>query len=162
MKTKVACLLLLGGVSLSAHASYDVSVLKQQRQKIDSQIAERNKIVDGLKVKLSDNDISLLNSINASELTIEYSVQIVEDFLLSANNSSGVKSKKEFDGVVSDMKFSVASICELQVSSIEADSYSIENSDIKKSIERQIENSRTACDLAKGLIVKDGKSSLLY
>jgi hypothetical protein len=152
----------LFSLSMSALAEHDIKPLTQQRAKMDAEINTRNALLDRLKIKPFTNDTNQLASINSSELSIEYTLEALENYLVSLDNSEKMKDEDLSKKTIEDMRRSLASICESQLVDLKVASDSLENSEIKKQVDKQAKNSEVACDMVKGFIMKNNKPSFIY
>jgi len=155
---KTVTAMLLGVFSMSAFAHYDVKILENQRQKIDTEITTRNQLLDEIKPKPYTHDMYLLSSVNSYELSTESTLQSLEDFLIFLNKYND-KSNDELKAKLVD---SLSQICNLQLLEMVAVKENFENEKIKNRIGVQTDNIRDSCHMLGGVVVKDGKLVKVY
>jgi hypothetical protein len=145
MRTKIlafASLLVLTAGGASAATSVDL--LRQQRSRIDNAITARNTLLDRIHFAGHNNDSVQLASINASELTVEYALQALEEAIellrphTQKTNGSG---QGKLGGVGEPLQM----LCQVQVGQLVSDNAELEDSRIREEVEKQIDNVRAAC-----------------
>jgi hypothetical protein len=128
----------------SAIAAPDVELLKQHRARIDDAITTRNALLDRIHFVGHNDDSVQLASINASELTVEYALQALEnviELVRPAAQQTNGRGGKSLRGVGEPMLM----LCQAQVSQMASDSAELVDSRIRDEVNKQIENVRGAC-----------------
>lgn len=137
---------------ISSFAKYDVSLIRAQKQRMDTEISRRNKLLDeiGIPKNADTQDTFILSEINFNELSIEYALDSLEAFLLMLNNVEKEKDKLQTEKLVEKFKYSITHICEANKLQMIDLNYGTANQKIKKQIDIQIENARGACYMVRG------------
>jgi hypothetical protein len=138
----VAALLIIatsGALGASATDS-----LKQQRSRINNAIAERNALLDRIHFTGHNGDSVQLASINASELTVAYALQALENVIELVGPATRQKNGRR-EGGLGRVSEPMLMICQFQVDQMVSDSAELEDSRIRDEVQKQIDNVRAAC-----------------
>ncbi|MBN3761136.1 hypothetical protein [Burkholderia sp. Ac-20365] len=141
MRLDIILALLLLASSPIAHAATPLDVLQQQQTKINDAIDARNRFLDKIGFAGHSNDSVELASINGSELTVIYTLQALDDMLrIVEKKSATVRTGLKHVGN------SMVMVCQAQLTQIASDGAQLDDSRIRKEIDKQINNVRAACD----------------
>jgi hypothetical protein len=127
-----------------AFAASAADSLKQQRSRINVAITERNALLDRIHFTGHNDDSVQLASINASELTVAYALQALEnviELVRPAGRQKNGRSQGGLGGVGEPMLM----VCQFQVAQMVSDSAQLGDSRIREEVQKQIENVRAAC-----------------
>lgn len=127
-----------------AFAASAADSLKQQRSRINNEITERNALLDHIHFTGHNGDSVQLASINASELTVAYALQALENVLELVRPAAPQKSGQT-QGGLGAVGESILMVCQLQLAQLVSDSGELKDSRIRDEVQKQIENVRGAC-----------------
>jgi N-acyl-L-homoserine lactone synthetase len=161
MKKQILAALLLAAAG-NASASYNVEPLRAQRARMDSEISARNQLLDRIGFTARSRDASTLAFINSIELNVEFTLQSLETFLETLNNIQTYKSPAAVALNIEAMRNSLSNICASLTVDIQVERDEVADKRIRDSVNAQIENVRTGCDMVRGTVLKDGKRQFLY
>ena len=147
-----------------AFADYDVKPIQNLIHKMDAEIIKRNKLVDdiGIPENRMAEDTLVLSDFNLSELSVEFSLDALTDFLLMLNNTEKEKDKTLTKKLIDDFKFHMSNICTADLLQMHSLKFITVNLKIKQEFEVQIENTSTACYMLAGGIFNNKKFTIIY
>ncbi|MCX4151996.1 MULTISPECIES: hypothetical protein [Paraburkholderia] len=142
----VAALLIF--TTSGAFAASAADLLKQQRSRINAAITARNALLDRIHFTGHNDDSLQLASINASELTVAYALQALENVIelvrpaARQTNSGGAGAGA---GSLRGVGEPMLTLCQVQMTQMASDSAELVDWRIRDEVQKQIENVRAAC-----------------
>ncbi|MFM0265587.1 H-NS family nucleoid-associated regulatory protein [Paraburkholderia sediminicola] len=140
----VAALLIF--TTSGAFAASAADLLKQQRSHINAAITARNALLDRIHFTGHNDDSLQLASINASELTVAYALQALENVIElvrpAARQTNGAGAGA---GSLRGVGEPMLTLCQVQMTQMASDSAELVDSRIRDEVQKQIENVRAAC-----------------